>query len=129
VPARGYIVSFTDPEGFRHSVEVQADGFYEAGGAGRAGIMKSRTAYPPLLCRIRGLWSARSQEVRVSSRRFGRNHGLSQKAVHLLDYVLTCVNETSVIGMIEFHNVRRWRIAPKCFDLPAPYIFQLAWLF
>jgi hypothetical protein len=30
VPVRSCIVSFTDPEGFRHSVEVQAESLYEA---------------------------------------------------------------------------------------------------
>jgi hypothetical protein len=30
VPVRPCIVSFTDPEGFRHSVEVQAESLYEA---------------------------------------------------------------------------------------------------
>jgi len=32
VPVRACIVSFTDPDGFRHSVEVQAESLYEAAG-------------------------------------------------------------------------------------------------
>ena len=30
MPVRACIVSFTDPDGFRHSVEVQAESLYEA---------------------------------------------------------------------------------------------------
>jgi hypothetical protein len=30
VPNRACVVSFTDPQGFRHSVEVQAESLYEA---------------------------------------------------------------------------------------------------
>ena len=30
MPVRPCLVSFTDPEGFRHSVEVQAESLYEA---------------------------------------------------------------------------------------------------
>ena len=30
MPLRACIVSFTDPDGFRHSVEVQAESLYEA---------------------------------------------------------------------------------------------------
>jgi hypothetical protein len=30
VPLRPCVVSFTDPDGFRHSVEVQAESLYEA---------------------------------------------------------------------------------------------------